>query len=146
MNRRLAPALLLSTVARRLRRGDGTTSRASPSTRSASTWRPRPCSAGSSRARRAACRATSGRPTRTRTRLDPTKPGRFADRIGCTDCHGGDASRLGAAGVASGSATYLAARDKAHVLPDHPQNFPTSGTPRSATPTGRRSAGSTSGS
>ena len=41
--------------------------------------------------------------------------------LGCTDCHGGDASVSVAPGLAMTDATYVTARDKAHVLPRYPE-------------------------
>ncbi|MCW8138776.1 MAG: hypothetical protein KIT58_07715, partial [Planctomycetota bacterium] len=61
--------------------------------------------------------------------LDPSQPGRFADLIGCTDCHGGDAKVVVPAGASPGSPAYLAAREKAHVLPKHPERWPTAANP-----------------
>ncbi len=51
--------------------------------------------------------------------------------LGCTDCHGGDASvRRETAGEAS--AEYAARRDRAHVLPRYPESwhFPSSANPQ----------------
>jgi hypothetical protein len=45
---------------------------------------------------------------------DPDAPGRFADRIACTDCHGGDGAVPVPAGAAPGSPAYVAARREAH--------------------------------
>ncbi len=51
--------------------------------------------------------------------------------LGCTDCHGGDASIRAAAGLSPTSSSYAALRDKAHVLPRFPRSW---GYPRSANP------------
>ena len=42
--------------------------------------------------------------------------------IGCQQCHGGDAS-VRASGLSSGSSEYEDAKKKAHVHPDHPENW-----------------------
>jgi hypothetical protein len=44
-------------------------------------------------------------------------------RLGCTDCHGGDAGVSVAAGVAAESAGYQQAKKKAHVLPRNKENI-----------------------
>ncbi|MCS6922257.1 MAG: hypothetical protein NZM07_10160, partial [Elioraea sp.] len=49
--------------------------------------------------------------------------------LGCTDCHGGDATVHRPGGSASGDAAYRAAMERAHVLPRHPELFATSATP-----------------
>jgi len=43
--------------------------------------------------------------------------------LGCTDCHGGDASVRWTGGHVPQEAAYVAARDKAHVLPRYPQSW-----------------------
>lgn len=43
--------------------------------------------------------------------------------IGCTDCHGGDASAGITPGMAKGDAAYDAVRDRAHVLPRYPKSW-----------------------
>ena len=55
-----------------------------------------------------------------------------AVRLGCTDCHGGDAAVRIAAGLAASDPAYTAARDKAHVLPRYPHgwNYPSSANPK----------------
>ncbi len=55
-----------------------------------------------------------------------------AVRLGCTDCHGGDASIRGNSELAHDSPEYIAARDKAHVLPKYPKSwhFPSSANPQ----------------
>jgi hypothetical protein len=52
--------------------------------------------------------------------------------IGCADCHGGDAGVVVPAGVSKDSAAYVAARDKAHVLPRYPKSwhYPDSANPK----------------
>ncbi|MEH3037974.1 MAG: hypothetical protein PGN23_16030 [Sphingomonas adhaesiva] len=51
--------------------------------------------------------------------------------LGCTDCHGGDATVRVPASLKQDDAGYVAARDTAHVLPRYPQSW---GWPRSANP------------
>ena len=55
-----------------------------------------------------------------------------AVRLGCTDCHGGNAAVRVAAGLAPADPAYAAARDKAHVLPRYPHewNYPSSANPK----------------
>ncbi len=50
-------------------------------------------------------------------------------RIGCVDCHGGDASVSVAAGAAKGSPGYEEAEKKAHVQPRNKENARTSANP-----------------
>jgi hypothetical protein len=52
--------------------------------------------------------------------------------LGCTDCHGGNASINAPAGLKKGDAQYASLRDKAHVLPRYPDewNFPSSANPK----------------
>ena len=52
--------------------------------------------------------------------------------LGCTDCHGGDASVRGNAGLPHSAPAYMAALRKAHVLPRYPKawNWPNSANPR----------------
>ncbi|MGH8123706.1 MAG: hypothetical protein ACREPT_13145, partial [Rudaea sp.] len=60
--------------------------------------------------------------------------------LGCTDCHGGNASVLAPPGEAysaddqhatrNWSSEYRASMDKAHVLPRHPENWTTSANPQ----------------
>lgn len=54
-----------------------------------------------------------------------------AVKIGCVDCHGGDSSVAKSAGVEQGSAAYIAATEKAHVLPLYPESweYPSSANP-----------------
>jgi hypothetical protein len=51
--------------------------------------------------------------------------------LGCTDCHGGNAAVRGDAALAHDDPYYVAARDKAHVLPLYPRAW---GWPSSANP------------
>ncbi len=55
-----------------------------------------------------------------------------AVRLGCTDCHGGNPEVMGNARLAFTDPVYVAARDKAHVLPRYPEswNWPSSANPR----------------
>jgi hypothetical protein len=48
-------------------------------------------------------------------------------RLGCTDCHGGDAAVRKAGGESSSE--YQAARDKAHVRPKNPELWTSSANP-----------------
>ncbi len=52
--------------------------------------------------------------------------------LGCTDCHGGDATVFGDASLPKDHADYVAARDTAHVLPTYPKSwkFPSSANPK----------------
>ncbi|MFW5634233.1 MAG: hypothetical protein ACOCYR_05005, partial [Erythrobacter sp.] len=54
-----------------------------------------------------------------------------AVRLGCTDCHGGDASVRGNSELPHDHPDYVAARDRAHVLPKYPKSwhFPSSANP-----------------
>lgn len=61
------------------------------------------------------------------TRTDePSMHASPAVRLGCTDCHGGDASVRGNPNLGFENAEYVAARDKAHVLPRYPAIWGTS--------------------
>ena len=55
-----------------------------------------------------------------------------AVRLGCTDCHGGNASVRGNSELAHDDPAYVAARDEAHVLPKYPDSwhFPSSANPK----------------
>ncbi|MEO0463451.1 MAG: hypothetical protein AAF127_09990 [Pseudomonadota bacterium] len=55
-----------------------------------------------------------------------------AVRLGCTDCHGGNASIRGNSELPHDHPDYLAARDKAHVLPKYPKSWywPSSANPK----------------
>ncbi|HET8612510.1 MAG TPA: multiheme c-type cytochrome [Sphingomonas sp.] len=51
--------------------------------------------------------------------------------LGCADCHGGDPTVSIAAGIPEADPRYIAARDKAHVLPRYPKewNWPSPANP-----------------
>ena len=53
----------------------------------------------------------------------PTMHVSAAVRLGCTDCHGGDASVRGNSGLEHDDPRYVAARDRAHVLPRYPSSW-----------------------
>ena len=53
----------------------------------------------------------------------PTMHVSEAVRLGCTDCHGGDASVAGDSNLAHDDPLYVAARDRAHVLPKYPESW-----------------------
>ncbi len=55
-----------------------------------------------------------------------------AVRLGCTDCHGGDAKVRGNSQLPHDHPDYVAARDQAHVLPKYPDSwhFPSSANPK----------------
>ena len=55
-----------------------------------------------------------------------------AVRLGCTDCHGGNAVIRGDPRLARDDPAYAAARDAAHVLPRYPEawHFPSSANPK----------------
>ncbi|MEJ6012078.1 hypothetical protein WG900_19405 [Novosphingobium sp. AS3R-12] len=55
-----------------------------------------------------------------------------AVRLGCTDCHGGNAAIRGNPASPRGDPSYAAARDAAHVLPRYPDSwhFPSSANPK----------------
>ena len=52
--------------------------------------------------------------------------------LGCTDCHGGNASVRGDPALPQDAPAYVAARDKAHVLPKYPKawHWPSSANPK----------------
>ncbi len=52
--------------------------------------------------------------------------------LGCTACHGGDASIIAPPGLAKSDPQYAALRDSAHVLPRYPQDwkFPSAANPK----------------
>ena len=54
-----------------------------------------------------------------------------AVRLGCTDCHGGDATVRGNSSLPRGDPAYAAALGRAHVLPRYPEawHFPSSANP-----------------
>ncbi len=62
----------------------------------------------------------------------PTMHATTAVRLGCTDCHGGDASVKGDSNLAHDAPAYVAARDAAHVLPTYPESWhwPSSANPK----------------
>ncbi|MES2441292.1 MAG: hypothetical protein V4574_00560 [Pseudomonadota bacterium] len=67
------------------------------------------------------------------TRTDePSMHASPAVRLGCTDCHGGDADVRGNPDLGFTDPAYIAAREKAHVLPRYPKawNYPSSANPR----------------
>jgi hypothetical protein len=55
-----------------------------------------------------------------------------AVRLGCTDCHGGNAKVRGNSQLPHDHPDYVAARDQAHVLPKYPDSwhFPSSANPK----------------
>jgi len=55
-----------------------------------------------------------------------------AVRLGCTDCHGGNAAVRGNSDLPHDHPDYVAARDTAHVLPKYPDSwhFPSSANPK----------------
>ena len=55
-----------------------------------------------------------------------------AVQLGCTDCHGGDASVVGNPELEHDHPSYVAARDLAHVLPRYPESWhwPSSANPK----------------
>ncbi|MCX7063370.1 MAG: hypothetical protein NT024_02130, partial [Proteobacteria bacterium] len=64
------------------------------------------------------------------TRTDrPSMHSSPAVKLGCTDCHGGDAAVIVPDGTAKGSAAYVDALEKAHVLPRYPEEWPSSANP-----------------
>ncbi|MGN6500097.1 MAG: multiheme c-type cytochrome [Tsuneonella sp.] len=62
----------------------------------------------------------------------PTMHTTSAVRLGCTDCHGGNASVRGNSELAHDAPAYVAAREAAHVLPRFPHgwNYPSSANPK----------------
>lgn len=62
----------------------------------------------------------------------PTMHETPAVRLGCTDCHGGDASVRGNSNLQHDHIDYITARDRAHVLPKYPDSwhFPSSANPK----------------
>ncbi|OYY91991.1 MAG: hypothetical protein B7Y45_00410 [Sphingomonas sp. 28-66-16] len=58
------------------------------------------------------------------TRTDePSMHASSAVMLGCVDCHGGNASVIGDPAHGYDDAAYIAARDKAHVLPLYPKSW-----------------------
>jgi len=62
----------------------------------------------------------------------PTMHTSPAVRLGCTDCHGGNAEVRGNSDLPQDHPDYVAARDAAHVLPKYPDSwhFPSSANPK----------------
>ncbi|MBA4163944.1 MAG: hypothetical protein C0510_04830 [Erythrobacter sp.] len=62
----------------------------------------------------------------------PTMHATPAVRLGCTDCHGGDTSVIGNPDLPHDHPDYVAARDRAHVLPRYPESWhwPSSANPK----------------
>ncbi len=62
----------------------------------------------------------------------PTMHESPAVRLGCADCHGGDASVRGDSSLEHDDPLYVAARDRAHVLPKYPDSWhwPSSANPK----------------
>ncbi|WP_324829263.1 hypothetical protein [Qipengyuania zhejiangensis] len=62
----------------------------------------------------------------------PTMHETPAVRIGCVDCHGGNASVVGNSDLPHDDPAYVAARDAAHVLPRYPESWhwPSSANPK----------------
>ena len=62
----------------------------------------------------------------------PTMHVSSAVRLGCADCHGGDAAVVGNPQLARDDPAYVAAREKAHVLPRYPKSwhYPSSANPK----------------
>ncbi|TRD11957.1 hypothetical protein FGU71_08870 [Erythrobacter insulae] len=62
----------------------------------------------------------------------PTMHATPAVRLGCTDCHGGDAGVRGNSELPHDHPEYVASRDRAHVLPKYPDSWhwPSSANPK----------------
>ena len=62
----------------------------------------------------------------------PTMHSSPAVQLGCVDCHGGDPKVMGNSNLKHDDPAYVAARDKAHVLPKYPKSwhFPSSANPK----------------
>jgi hypothetical protein len=62
----------------------------------------------------------------------PTMHESPAVRLGCTDCHGGDATVFGNSELPHDHPDYVAARERAHVLPKYPESwhYPSSANPQ----------------
>jgi len=62
----------------------------------------------------------------------PTMHATPAVRLGCVDCHGGNASVRGNSELEHDDPAYVSARDRAHVLPKYPGgwHFPSSANPK----------------
>lgn len=52
-----------------------------------------------------------------------------AVKLGCADCHGGDAAVSVPNGAAKGTAAYASTLERAHVLPRYPERWPSSANP-----------------
>lgn len=63
---------------------------------------------------------------------EPSMHATPAVMLGCADCHGGDASVRGNPDLGFDHPDYVAARDKAHVLPRYPESwhYPSSANPK----------------
>ena len=63
---------------------------------------------------------------------EPTMHVSPAVRLGCIDCHGGDVTVRGDSSLEHDDPLYVAARDRAHVLPKYPESwhFPSSANPK----------------
>jgi hypothetical protein len=61
----------------------------------------------------------------------PTMHESPAVRLGCTDCHGGDATVMGNSDLRHDDPAYVTARERAHVLPKYPESwhYPSSANP-----------------
>ena len=62
----------------------------------------------------------------------PTMHATPAVKLGCTDCHGGNANIRGDPALGFGHGDYVAAREAAHVLPKYPDSwhYPSSANPK----------------
>src|SRR3954469_12580951 len=60
--------------------------------------------------------------------IEPIHPTQTV-QIGCTECHGGDATASRPEGASPGSAPYEEAKTRAHVQPLYPDSWPTSANP-----------------
>lgn len=62
----------------------------------------------------------------------PTMHETPAVNLGCVDCHGGDVSVIGDPSLAHDDPLYVAARERAHVLPRYPESwhYPSSANPK----------------
>jgi len=64
------------------------------------------------------------------TRTDrPSMHASSAVKLGCTDCHGGDATVVVPDGAAKGTTAYVDTLEKAHVLSRYPDEWPSSANP-----------------
>jgi hypothetical protein len=59
----------------------------------------------------------------------PTMHQNPAVHIGCAECHGGDPN-VRAQELSKSSPLYTERKNQAHVLPKHPENWPTSANPK----------------